>query len=199
MDKVINLIKDFEGIFGAILGSATTLIITDILRKKGKLKFYLMDYNGEYWYESKEKYYGPTKVKECGQDIESYRFQFSLDIYNTSELPKIMRDLKIKVYKNKKLLISIPVNDEETRRYVCRSMTVDQTTIFNFNGKETVNITLGAEIPKKFAEQLNNNSIVLKLNYKNEKNKNKYFIIYKGIKELLRKISENIIYYFPII
>ena len=47
VDKVINFIKDFEGIFGAILGSATTLIITDVLRKKGKLKFYLMDYNGE--------------------------------------------------------------------------------------------------------------------------------------------------------
>ena len=113
MDNIVNFIKDYEGIFGAILGSAITLIITDILRKKGKIKFYLMNYNGEYWYESKEKYYGPTKDKEYGQDIESYRFQFTLDIYNTSELPKIMRDLKIKVYKDKKFLTSIPVNDED--------------------------------------------------------------------------------------
>ena len=43
METFINFIKDFEGIFGAILGSATTLIITDILHKKGRLKFYLMD------------------------------------------------------------------------------------------------------------------------------------------------------------
>ena len=180
MNKVINFIKDFEGIFGAILGSATTLIITDILRKKGKLKFYLMDYNGEYWYESKEKYYGPTKDKNNGHGIESYRFKFTLDIYNTSEFPKIMRDLKIKVYKNKNLLTSIPVNDEETRRIVSRCITVDQTTVFNFNGKETDNIILSAEIPKEFANQLNNNNIVLKLNYKNEKGNNKYFKIYKG-------------------
>ncbi|MBQ7240657.1 MAG: hypothetical protein IJS56_04365 [Bacilli bacterium] len=180
METFINFIKDFEGIFGAILGSATTLIITDILHKKGRLKFYLMDYNGEYWYESKEKHYGPTKDKKYGQEIESYRFQFTLDIYNTSELPKIMRDLKIEVYENKKLLTSIPVNDEETRRIVSRCITVDQTTVFNFNGKETVNIILSAEIPKEFAGQLTNKNIFLKLNYKNEKNKNKYFKIYKG-------------------
>ena len=181
METFINFIKDFEGIFGAILGSATTLIITDILHKKGRLKFYLMDYNGEYWYESKENHYGPTKDKKYGQEIESYRFQFTLDIYNTSELPKIMRDLKIKVYKDKKFLTSIPVNDEDTRRVVSRCITVDQTTIFNFNGKESANITLSAEVPKEFAEQLNNKDITLKLNYKNEKNKNKYFKIYKGI------------------
>ena len=180
METFINFIKDFEGIFGAILGSASTLIITDILHKKGRLKFYLMDYNGEYWYESNENYYGPTKDKEYGQEIESYRFQFTLDIYNTSELPKIMRDLKIEVYDNKKLLTSIPVNDEETRRVVSRCITVDQTTVFNFNGKETVNIILSAEIPKEFASQLNNKNIFLKLNYKNEKSKNKYFKIYKG-------------------
>jgi hypothetical protein len=181
METFINFIKDFEGIFGAILGSATTLIITDILHKKGRLKFYLMDYNGEYCYESKENHYGPTKDKEYGQEIESYRFQFTLDIYNTSELPKIMRDLKIKVYKDKKFLTSIPVNDEDTRRVVCKCITVDQTTIFNFNGKETANITLSAEVPKEFAEQLNNKDIALKLNYKNEKNKNKHFKIYKGV------------------
>ena len=104
----------------------------------------------------------------------------SSHIYNTSELPKIMRDLKIKVYKNKNLLTSIPVNDEGTRRVVSRCITVDQTTVFNFNGKETANIILSAEIPKEFANQLNNNNIVLKLNYKNEKGNNKYFKIYKG-------------------
>lgn len=181
-DKVQNIvciIKEFEGIIGAILGSVATLIATDFLKQKGKLKIYLMDFKGQYWYNSKEKHYGPTTSKKDGTTIDSFRFEFIIDIYNSSELPKIMRDLKICIFQRKKLIKEIDVNDEDTRRTVSRCITVDKTTIFNFNGKESYNIKLSAEIPEDVAFMLKN-GLIIKLKYKNEKNKDKYVKIFDG-------------------
>ena len=138
MQNIICIIKEFEGIIGAILGSTFTLIITDILKKIGKLKIYLNNFEGRYWYNSKEDRYKQTTSKKYGTSIESFRFKFDIDVYNSSELPKIMRDLKISIYKNKKFLKEVNVNDEETRRVVCRCITVDKTTIFNIPAKEVI-------------------------------------------------------------
>ena len=41
---MVEMIMEFEGIIGAILGSVVTLIITDILQNRGKIKHYLMNY-----------------------------------------------------------------------------------------------------------------------------------------------------------
>ena len=37
MENIVKIIKEFEGIIGAILGSVVTLVVTDILKRKGKL------------------------------------------------------------------------------------------------------------------------------------------------------------------
>lgn len=49
MHDLIIILKEFEGIIGTILGSVTTLIVTDILRKIGKLKLYLIEWRGVYY------------------------------------------------------------------------------------------------------------------------------------------------------
>ncbi len=183
MQDIICIIKEFEGIIGAILGSTITLIITDILKKKGKLKIYLNDFDGKYWYNSKDNHYGPTTSKKDGTNIESFRFEFDIDVYNSSELPKIMRDLKINIYKNKELLKEVDVNDEETRRVVSRCITVDKTTIYNIPAKESYNFKLSAEIPEDIAFMMKD-GLIIKLKYKNEKNKNIYFKIFED------KVSE---------
>ena len=59
---ILNIIKEFEGIIGAVLGSIGTLIATDILKRKGKLNIYLMDFKGKYWYREKDHYDLTTTV-----------------------------------------------------------------------------------------------------------------------------------------
>ena len=66
------------------------------------------------------------------------------------------------------------------KRLFCEKTEYGSFFLYSIYGKETANIILSAEISKEFANQLNNNNIVLKLNYKNEKGNNKYFKIYKG-------------------
>lgn len=38
MSEILQLLNDFQGIIGTILGSVTTLIVTDILKKKRTIK-----------------------------------------------------------------------------------------------------------------------------------------------------------------
>ena len=56
--SVVDILLEFEGIIGAILGSVATLVVTDILQRKGKIKQYLM------FYEAKTETY---KDVGCGQ------------------------------------------------------------------------------------------------------------------------------------
>ena len=178
---ILNIIKEFEGIIGAILGSIGTLIATDILKRKGKLNIYLMDFKGKYWYREKD-HYDLTTTKTKDNVLNSYKFEFIIDVYNSNELPKIMRDIKICIYKNKTLLNEVDVNDEETRRISCHCVMVDKTTVFNINGRQSYNIKLSAELPEEETHKLKD-GLILKLKYKNEKGKNKYFEIFNGMVE----------------
>lgn len=177
MEDIIKIIKEFEGIIGAILGSVVTLVVTDILKQKGKLNIYLMEFKGKYWYKDKD--YGDTTTKRKESVIDSYRFNFVIDVYNSNELPKIMRDIKICIYNDNELLNEVFVNDEETRRVSCHTIMVDKTTVFNIGGKESYNLKMSAEIPTKEAGMLKN-GLILKLKYNDEKNKTKYFEIFNG-------------------
>jgi hypothetical protein len=42
MREILQVLNEFQGIIGTILGSVTTLIVTDILKKRGRLKIYLI-------------------------------------------------------------------------------------------------------------------------------------------------------------
>ncbi|EOW2658305.1 hypothetical protein ACOVAV_002819, partial [Enterococcus faecalis] len=48
MDSIIKLLIEFEGIIGAILGSVATLITTELLKSRGKIRLYLRDFIGVY-------------------------------------------------------------------------------------------------------------------------------------------------------
>ena len=48
MSEILQLLNDFQGIIGTILGSVTTLIVTDILKKRGQLKNYLVSYEAKF-------------------------------------------------------------------------------------------------------------------------------------------------------
>lgn len=180
MNSIICYIKEFEGIIGAILGSVATLIVTDILKRKGKLKIYLINSNGDYhYYENVLR--GSTTKKTKNSVIDYFKYDFTIDIYNSSELPKIMREIKVNVYKNKELLKEIEVKDESTRRLTsARCVTVDNLNLYNISAKESVSFDLSVDLPSDIAEKLKD-GLILKMCYKDEKNKSKYFELFNGV------------------
>jgi len=177
--NILGLLKEFEGIIGSLLGSVGTLIITDVLRKKGKLNIYLMDFSGNYWYDN-NSIYGRSSTKKENSKMEGYQFITVIDVYNSSELPKIMRNIKLVIFEQNKTICELVVKDEETRRMTqAHYITADDASIYNIGGKETYSLKLGASLPSDIAEKLKN-GLTLKLRYKDEKDKDKYFEIFNG-------------------
>lgn len=179
--RYYNFIKEFEGIIGAVLGAVATLIVTDILKRKGKLNLFLMSYKGEYYYfnEDGEGFNSITTKKGTDGLLRYYKLKFVIDVYNSSELPKIMRNIKLKVFKGKDLIKELEIYDEDTKRMVVRCIHMDNANIFNINARESYNLNLCAELPKELAEKLKD-GLIFKLSYKDEKNKEKTFEIFNG-------------------
>jgi hypothetical protein len=114
MSELLQILNSFQGIIGAILGSVTTLVVTDILKKKGHLKSYLISYDDNF--QSFQDVCCSLDGKK-EEDIYAYHAGYTIQIYNKSDTPKIMRDFKLIFKENKKERHSLIPHDEETRSY----------------------------------------------------------------------------------
>ena len=114
MSEILQLLNDFQGIIGTILGSVTTLIVTDILKKRGQLKNYLVSYEAKF---QTFRDVGCSMGGKRDEDFYGYSIKYIIQIYNQSDTPKIMRDFRLIFYKNAKEQYSlIPDNEEEYKR-----------------------------------------------------------------------------------
>ena len=130
---MVEMIMEFEGIIGAIIGSVVTLIITDILQNRGKIKHYLMNY------EAKADTYedvGCLQSGKAGKDIYGYSIRYEFQIYNGYNFPKIMRKFSVEFYKDKSLVMSIIPSDESTRRFFSGASRVEIMQIANIQSHE---------------------------------------------------------------
>lgn len=178
MDNVIKIIVELEGVIGAVLGVIATLIVTDILRRKGKLEVFIINANGDFYYNDTGS---RVTYRKKGMELEYYSFELEFSVYNKSDIPKIMRDIKVEIYVNDKLLIEKNVKDEETRRYSNHSSFADEAKIYNIEPKKADIFKFTFYLDKDIAKKLRNKQVVFKLKYYNEKNKRKDFIFYKGL------------------
>ncbi|MBU3175177.1 hypothetical protein KPL47_02205 [Clostridium estertheticum] len=105
MVNITSIIKEFEGILGAILGSSTTLIITQLLKRMGKLNLFIK--NWDVWTQQNDDFGGTSMIKATSCNEAYYYITFNMEIYNGSDIPKIMRDVNIAFYKDKKELFKI--------------------------------------------------------------------------------------------
>lgn len=133
MSEIIQLLNDFQGIIGTILGSVTTLIVTDILKKRGQLKIYLVSYEAMY---QTFRDVGCSMGGKRDEDFYGYSLKYTIQIYNQSETPKIMRDFKIVFYEKAKERYSLTPDNEETRRYSAHISHIDEMEVANIAPKE---------------------------------------------------------------
>lgn len=133
MDKFIKLMLEFEGIIGAILGSVTTLIATELLKSRGKLKLYLKDFVGVF------QTYGDVgcgKLDKTDDDFYGFKLKYSFQVYNGTGLPRIMKDFKIVFYKGNKIVYSEVPDNEQTRENKQYYSTIDEMEVFNIYPRE---------------------------------------------------------------
>lgn len=176
--SVVDILLEFEGIIGAILGSVAMLVVTDILQRKGKIKQYLM------FYEAKTETY---KDVGCGQkgksdnDIYGYSIKYNFQIYNGYNFPKIMRKFSLDFYKDKVLVMSIVPKDESTRYFSCATSRADDMEISNISSHEIASYNHTVYIGNWEEEFKKLNGInKIELAYYDEKDKKQIIVLSKN-------------------
>ena len=110
----IELVAAAIGVIGTLLGTVLGWVLSNI-SKRGKLHFYVSKWSDSF---QQNDNYGGMKDSTNIEETEYYSYQLSLDIYNSSTEPRIMRDIRI-VFNNRKkdIEFSIPEDDKTKRTH----------------------------------------------------------------------------------
>lgn len=141
MEYFISFIKEFEGIIGALLGVIITMLMNEYLKSKGKIKYYFSNFTINYMGVDKGIYRSFDKES----DYSSIEYEFNIQIYNTSESKKILRDIKIQFISDE-LEIKVVPKDSSTRRGYAGGFTCDNIGVININPKEILEMKVEGHI-----------------------------------------------------
>lgn len=111
MNNIGEIISNFEGIIGALLGVIVTLILTHILKHFEQIKFYIVDF--EIYFKTDNDGWG-TNVMPSKDEAKQIEIHSQIEIYNGAEIPKVLREIKFCFYKNTNLIVSVTPDDKAT-------------------------------------------------------------------------------------
>lgn len=111
---LITFISKFEGMLGAILGSVTTLIVTELIKSLGRIKFYFYDYQIKYYGENES---GFISTINDANKAQYCIYKIRMQLYNSSEVIKPLKDFQIQFLSDDKIIYSKPTNDNETIKH----------------------------------------------------------------------------------
>ena len=178
MEIVFRILQEYDGIIGEVLGVIATLITTDWLSQKGKLNLYIMTCENEY------NTYGDVGCYKGGKektDFYGYENQVKLEIYNGSNNPKIMRNIKIRYYKNNiEKYVVIPKDESSARISEARCIIKDEIEVINFRPKEVMELKISNYIHEKDLEKIEMCNRIY-LTYNDEKNRKRKILLSKKI------------------
>lgn len=173
---LLDYINEFEGIIGAVLGSVSTLIVTDFIKRRGKLNIFV--FNREYSFDT----YGSVRCSQQGKednDLYGFSLKYKLHIYNSSDIPRIMRDFQIIIYLDNRIIHRLIPKDETTRVYKTHYFTVDEAGIVNINSREAIELEQSIYIHEEDMQTTQFNKI--DLCYINDKNNMITVNLYNGL------------------
>lgn len=136
MEYFVSFIKEFEGIIGALLGVIITMLMNEYLKTKGNIKYYFENLTINYMARGK---YGNYSNVDKSEDYERVEYGLDIQLYNTSESRKILRDIKLQFVSSDGTVEAIP-EDRSTERMSGGLSTSNPLKIININPKEIVEI-----------------------------------------------------------
>lgn len=164
----------FWGIVGSLSGTILGAILGWLFSKlsdRGKISIYLRA-----WEESfiaPDRLGGLSEQKKAA-DAQTYRYSATVEIYNSSRNPNIIRDVHIVFRANKATLFSTVPDDDSTGRQSGPVRFYDEIGAYNIPGNGVVTIKLHGAFSK------NNNDLMflrsadgIWIEYKDGKNKTK--------------------------
>jgi len=152
MQVVIKILSEFQGIIGATVGVIATLIVTSVIKNLGKIYIYFRDWGIEFYKMGGAGDHIISEIKEACY----CSFSFEMEVMNSSELPKALRDIKVRFYNinNKLLAESIP-QDESTRKVSMSGSRIEPIKIVNLPSKQMVYFDISGYIKTENIKDLN--------------------------------------------
>lgn len=143
MDNFLSVIEKFEGIIGTLLGVMMTLILTEVFKKMGRMKFYKKSLDVGYEIRERDSWgHEVIKIVNNKNEASFFKTELTLEIYNSSDTPKILRDVKLVFYNGKSKMLSADLDDKSTERIAASSLRRDKMGLINIKPKEIMSVSL---------------------------------------------------------
>ena len=131
--QLFEILKEYDGIIGTVIGVVVTFVVTNIMHKRGKIKTYIT---------SVASHLDTYRDVSCGQkgktedDIYGYGLKYCFQLYNAYEYPKVIREFSVEFYTGSNLIMKITPRDEETRIVNHAISHAEKATIANIPAHE---------------------------------------------------------------
>ena len=136
-EQILNLLKEFEGVIGAIFGSLLgivgTMITTQYLKNKGNIRVVLIDsiYNIYGWVD------GYYKDDIDFENASGLSLDFNIELYNESESPKYLNNFNIELFDvNGEKLIRLELDSLDSKRLAAGAIRYDSISYINVEPKK---------------------------------------------------------------
>lgn len=151
--EIFDLIKSFEGIIGAILGTLMTLIVTHILRKTGKITSNIVNIECRYVNHGSRS----GEIVSTLSEADHASIEIIVDFFNSSESYKSVNDIEIRLCDNNDNEIQkIIPQDLYTSKAGRHSTHNDNLEYFNIGPNELIKKGLRIDFHSENIERLKN-------------------------------------------
>lgn len=172
MDGIIQeILKEYQGIFGTILGIVATTIMNKLIKSIGRVTCYTDNFSIEKPSDNDNSYSNDEILK-----FFNYEYTFNLQIYNSSEEIRFIRNLKINIYheRNSEAIVTQAQYYDKSKG---RGEFEDIKAV-NLKPKEIHNIeVIGSFMDLRTKDELYKDINKIILTYTDDKNKNKEIIV----------------------
>ncbi len=134
MTSILDLLRDYQGIIGVLAG----MFGAQALRNMGKTHIEFQNCSFKYMkigYDELGQFIEKEILPSTEGQNDCY-FSMDIEIYNSSETPRILRNLQIQFNKNKKIIGKSIPQDEATEKTSASGSRVDDLKIINIHAKE---------------------------------------------------------------
>lgn len=158
-NEIKEILTEFQGMIGAIVGSLSTLIVSKLLRNWGNINCHT--FNFDVTYRRMEDRTGDIVSCEKRQ-AERAIIKFDIDFFNEKETPTAIRKLKFGFQIKSESVTYFEIDDRETRRSSGHMINYDELPMVNLPPKKLIHkkarVFIGEEEIENF---LNCNSLFL--------------------------------------
>ena len=140
----VDVLKEFQGIIGIVVGVLLALFIPYFSRKIGSILIYLNKFEIEFY---KTNNIGGMEKIKISDECEYGNCTIDIDFYNSSTIYKVVRDLNL-LFKSKSIIIKKEFSDVKTRQFIHSQTKYDTLKYINLPPQTNENFQLIVFIKK---------------------------------------------------